>query len=337
MKAAFIRKTGDPEVIEYGDMPDPQPGLSQVLVKVTAVAVNPIDTYIRSGAIALPLEFPYIIGCDLAGVVERVGEEVQRFQPGDRVWCSNQGLFGRAGSFAEYAAVDEDWLYPTPDGLDDESAAGGALVGITAHLGLHLHGRLQPGEIVFVNGGTGGVGSSVIQLAKAAGAKVIATAGSDAKLTRCRQLGADLAVNYRSATLDEEIRSFTESQSEGSNRGVNIWFETQREPTLERTIGLMAKRGRIILMAGRQARPDFPLGTFYVNDLQMCGFAMFNASPQEQRAAADGIHAAVAKGGWQVLVGKTLPLSESAAAHRLQQESTLEQKGELAGKIVLTP
>ena len=114
MKAAIIHETGSADVIQFSDIAQPVPGPTEVLVKVGAVSVNPIDTYIRSGAVALPIEFPYIIGCDLAGTVEACGDRATRFQPGDRVWGSNQSLFGRKGTFAEYAAVDEDWLYPTP-------------------------------------------------------------------------------------------------------------------------------------------------------------------------------------------------------------------------------
>jgi NADPH:quinone reductase len=332
MKAAFIRETGAPAVIQFGELPQPELKPTEVLVKVGAVAVNPIDTYIRGGMIAMQLTMPYIIGCDLAGTIEAVGPEVKRFKAGDRVWGSNQGLFGRQGTFAEYAAVDEKWLYPTPAGETDQQAAAGALVGITAHLGLFQFGRLKAGEVVFVNGGAGGVGSSVIQLAKSAGASVVTTVGNDQKAAYCRSLGADLVVDYHAATMDDDIRKFAAERG-----GINVWFETQREPTLERTISMMAPRGRIILMAGRQARPDFPLGAFYTRDLAMLGFAMFNATPDEQRACGDGINAAFAKGCWKPQVGKEFPISEAAAAHQLQQDNTLEKKGTLAGKIVLVP
>ena len=146
-----------------------------MLIRTSAVAVNPIDTYVRSGNVKLELPSPYIIGCDIAGTVVTVGSQVTGFQAGDRVWGSNQGLSGRQGTFSELAAVDESWLYPTPENVTDEDAAAIALTGITAHLGLHLHGNLAAGEIVFVNGGTGGVGSAVVQLAKASGATVITT------------------------------------------------------------------------------------------------------------------------------------------------------------------
>jgi NADPH2:quinone reductase len=332
MKAAFIRQVGPPSVIEYGDVPTPQPGPTEVLVKVGAVAVNPIDTYIRAGTVAMATRFPYIIGCDLAGTVEKCGSHVRRFHTGDRVWGSNQSLFGRQGTFAEYAAVDEQWLYPTPDEQSDASAAAGALVGITAYLGLHLHAGLKSGETVFVNGGAGGVGSSVIQLAKAAGAKVITTAGRSETLQTCRELGADLTLNYHDASMDKQIRDFAEA-----TKGIQVWFETQREPTLDRTIGLMSLRGRIILMAGRAARPEFPVGPFYVKDLRMIGFAMFNASPEEQRTAGEGLNELFRKKAWNPQIGLQLPLSAAAKAHQLQEDNTLQKAGTLQGKIVLTP
>lgn len=332
MKAAFIEQTGEPGVIQYGDLPTPEPAADQVLVKVGAVAVNPIDTYIRSGFVPAATEFPYIIGCDLAGTVEAVGSEVARFKPGDRVWGSNQSLFGRRGTFAEYAAVGEEWLYPTPDSMSDDAAAAGSLVGITAHLGLFLHAGLRAGEVVFVNGGTGGVGAAVVQLAKAAEAKVIATVGNDEKKALCESWGADCVLNYRDDSLDDQIREFAES-----NGGLHVWFETQRTPTPDRTVELMSKRGRIILMAGRDARPEFPVGPFYVKDLKLCGFAMFNASPEEQRVAAEAINELASNGGWHPQLGKMLPLSEAAAAHQLQEENTLQGSGTLTGKIVLNP
>src|SRR6476619_4060325 len=121
MKAAYIEATGPAEgSIKYADLPKPQPGPSQVLVRTGAVAVNPIDTYLRNGANYWELPKPFIIGCDLAGTVEAVGPQAKRFRPGDRVWGSNQGLMARQGTFAEYCAADEQWLYPTPHTVTDE-------------------------------------------------------------------------------------------------------------------------------------------------------------------------------------------------------------------------
>ncbi len=332
MKAAFISETGPPTNIQIGEMPVPSVAANQVLVKTAAVAVNPIDTYIRSGNVKMELPPKYIVGCDIAGTVQTVGDNVQRFKVGDRVWGSNQSLFGRKGTFAELAAVHEDWLYPTPDGMSDDVAAAGALVGTTAHLGLFLNAGLQSGETVFVNGGTGGVGAAVIQLAKSVGAKAIATVGSAEKKALAESWGADCVLNYRDADLDDQIRAFSEA-----NGGLHVWFETQRDPSPDRTVDMMSKRGRIIFMAGRAARPEFPVGPFYVKDLRLFGFAMFNASPDEQRAAADGVNSLFEQGGWHPQIGQRFTLSKAAAAHQLQEDNTLGGSGTLSGKIVLNP
>ena len=332
MKAALIHETGAADVIQYADVPFPEPGRTEVLVKVGAVAVNPIDTYIRSGVVALPLEFPYIIGCDLAGTVEKCGPAVSQFRPGDRVWGSNQGLFGRQGSFADYVTVDEKWLYASPSDQPDTEAAAGALVGITAHLGLFHHAELKGGEVLFVNGGTGGVGAAVVQLGKSVGAKVITTVGSAEKKSLCESWGADLVVDYHSSSADDEIHEFAERAG-----GINVWFETLREPTLERTIGMMAPGGRIVLMAGRDARPLFPVGAFYLKNLKMCGFAMFNATDVEQRDCARSLNVLYESGDWCPHIGETFPLSQAVAAHQLQEANTLGNRGSLTGKIVLVP
>src|SRR6266550_6989269 len=219
MKAAFIESAGPADAIRYGDLPKPSPKAGEVLVKVGASALNPIDVYIRAGTVAMPLPKPFIPGCDLAGTVEAVGAGARRFKAGDRVWGSNQGLLGRQGTLAEYAAVNEDWLYPTPPGVSDTQAAAAALVGITAHLGLFRDCKLQPGETVFVNGGTGGVGSMVVQMTKAIGGKVITTVGSAEKAELCRRWGADCVLNYKTDDIPARVKEFTQG------KGVNVWYE----------------------------------------------------------------------------------------------------------------
>jgi NADPH2:quinone reductase len=330
MKAAYIEQTGPPNVIQYGELPKPTPLAGQVLVKVGAVAINPIDTYVRSGMVKMELPRPFIIGADLAGTVEAVGSGVRRFRPGDRVWGSNQGLLGRQGTFAEYVAVDEEWLYATPPNVSDEQAAAIALVGITAWLGLVPRAQLKPGETLFVNGGTGGVGSTVVQMGKALGARVITTAGSDEKVNICRQLGADVAINYKTQDVDAAIRA-------AAPQGVHVWWETLREPDFDRTVGLLASEGRMILMAGRDARPVFPVGPFYVKGCSLFGFAMFNASAELQQQAGEQIGRWLQEGKLTPRIDRVLPLSQAAEGHRLQEENTIGQKGTLAGKIVLKP
>jgi NADPH:quinone reductase len=328
MKAAYITKPGPPESIIIGELPTPQPTGDQVLVRVTAAAVNPIDTYVRSGAVKMDIPLPYIVGADLAGVVEKLGPNAKKFKVGDRVWGTDQGLMGRQGTFAEYAAVEERWLCPIPAGVTDETAAACALVGITAQLGLVRDAKLRAGETLFVNGGTGGVGSMVVQMAKALGARVITTAGSDQKLKLCLEYGADAAINYREEKVSARVKELAPD-------GVDVWWETIREPNFEQTIPLLARRGRMVLMAGRDARPIFPVGPFYTKDCRLFGFAMFNATREEQDAAAADINRWLAAGKLKPRIDRILPLEKTAEAHRLQEESTVGNSGALAGKIVI--
>lgn len=329
MKAAFFDATGTPDVIRVGDLPTPEPKAGEVRVKVLAASINPIDTYIRSGAAPMPLPKPAITGTDFAGVVDAVGPGA-RYKVGDRVWGSNQGLLGRQGTCAEFVCVEDKWAYPTPDGVSDEQAAACALVGITAHLGLFQRAKLTHGETVFVNGGTGGVGSMVVQMAMAAGAKVICTVGSDEKAAQARELGADLVINYKAEDVAAGVKAF-------SPGGVQVWYETLPPSDFDRTVELMAPRGRVVVMAGRAARPVLPNGPFYVKGLSLLGFAMFNMSADEQRGSAEDMNKWLAAGRLKALVGARFPLAQTAQAHQLQEDNTLRKAGTLAGKIVITP
>ena len=331
MNAAYINKPGPCNEIIVGEIPTPQPMQDEYLIRIKAISLNPIDMYIRAGTINMPLPKQFISGCDFAGVVEKVGENCSRFKEGDRVWGSNQGLLGRQGTSAEFAAIKEDWLYPSPEGVDDQQLAASSLVGITAHLGLFRNVNLKAGETIFVNGGTGGVGSMVVQMAKAIGAKVITTVGSSAKEDLCRSWGADKVINYKTDDIPKEVKDYT------NNQGVHVWFETQREPDFFKIVDLMAPRGRIIIMAGRTAQPLFPVGPFYVKGLTLTGFAMFNATPDEQRRCANDINAWLASGKLKSHIGAAFPLSKAAEAHKLLEENTLKGIGTLSGKVILLP
>ena len=338
MKAAFITETGPTDRIQVGEQPHPLErentapdlGPTEVLVAVRAVAVNPIDTYLRAGEVARPAALPYILGCDFAGEIAAIGptaRDRRGWRIGDRVWGSNQGLLGREGTFAEFVRTDADWCFRTPDQMADPVAAAGALVGITAHLGLFTHGDLAPGEILFVNGGSGGVGSSAIQFAKAQGCKTIATGGSDESREKATALGADLTLDYAAADRDEQIAAFCEQHH---RPGVDVWLETHPSPDLPRTLPLMSPRGRVVLMAGRSAKTELPVGPTYVNNLSIRGFAMFNHTAKEQRLAGETISGLAEIGEWRPPVGRLLAFEEAAEAHRLQES------GEVSGKIVLT-
>ena len=330
MKSTFINKTGGPEVIQYGDLPDPTPASGEVLVRVGAVSVNPIDTYIRGGMVATELPMPFVVGSDLAGTVEAVGEGVAQWKTGDRVWGANQGGHGRQGTSAELACVAEEWLHAIPEGVSAADAAAVALVGITAHIGLVLRAKVVAGETVFVNGGAGGVGSMVVQIAKALGARVIATAGSDERVAKAKAFGADEGINYKTEDVAARVL-------EWGPEGVDVLWETRRETDFDWAVGLLAKRGRMVVMAGRDARPMLPVGPLYVKDCSVHGFAMFNYTAEEQRPCGDAINRWLAEGKLKANIDRVLPLSEVAAAHQLQEENTIGLAGTLAGKIVLKP
>jgi NADPH2:quinone reductase len=224
--------------------------------------------------------------------------------------------------------VDEQWLYPIPEDVSFEDAAAVALVGITAHLGLFRDAQLKMGEQVFVHGGSGGVSSCVVQMARTIGARVMTTAGNEDKVQICRKLGANVVVNYRTGNVEEALNRFGE---------VDVWWENLREPNLERAVSHLALRGRIIVMAGRDAKPALPVGPFYTRDARLHGFAMFNAPAEEQRKAAAEINRWLARGKLRPQIDRVLKLSETAEAHKLQEASVSGKKSTLAGKIVLVP
>ena len=328
MKAAYIEATGDAKAIRVGELMDPEPGPGEVLVRVGYTALNPVDIYLRTGFLAMPMAFPYVVGCDLAGTVEKLGPGASRFRVGERVWGSNQGLLGRQGTCTELASVHEDWLYPTPEGVSDRDAAAMALVGITAHVGLFFRGALQAGEVVYVPGGSGGVGSMVVQMAKAVGARVATSAGHPDRVQLCRDLGADVAFNYKEDDISAGLREF-------SPEGIDVWYETQREPDLEVSVPLLRARGRIIVMAGRAAKPVLPLGAFYPRLCSILGFAMFNCSADEQRRASEDINRWASEGKLRAIVGKEFSLDAAAEAEQFLEDNTLGGAGHLTGKVVI--
>lgn len=204
-----------------------------------------------------------------------------------------------------------------------------ALVAITAHLGLFRDAKLGSGETIAVIGGTGGVGSMVVQMAKLAGARVITTAGSDAKVEVAKGLGADEVIGYHRESIGEGLTRI-------APQGVDVFWETRREPDFDVAVAAMKERGRMILMAGRDARPPFPVGPFYVKECSLKGMVMFKATPGEVALSGQEINRWLAEGRLKANISHTLPLAEAAEAHRLQEAATLKGAGNLAGKIVLT-
>ncbi len=324
MKAAYIDAPGPPEAIRFGELPTPEVRPGTILVRVDAVCVDPIDVYIRSGSFKIALPSPFVIGRDLVGRVEQVGSGASKFKVGDRVWCNNQGYDGRQGTFSEFALIEERLLYPLPAGVNEQQAVAFVHSACTACLGLQ---RAQPraGETLFVNGGAGNVGSALIQMAKGRGLRVAATAGNPEGLEWCRSIGAEAVANYHEDDLDAVLKKFAPD-------GVDTFWDTSGQPDFDAAINRLATGGRIIVMAGLNARPPFPVGPFYVKGCSMHGFAITHAKEEELAMSAEAIVDWMAQGKLKVRIDRVLPLSEAQIAHRL-----VEEHAPLAGKIVLTP
>jgi NADPH2:quinone reductase len=197
---------------------------------------------------------------------------------------------------------------------------------LTAHTGLVREARLRSGEAVFINGGAGNVGSATLQMAHNIGARVLVTAGSADRIRHCLELGADRAINYKTDDLVKAIRDF-------APQGIDVYWDTTRQPDFERAMPLMAHRGRIIVMAGLDAHPSFPVGAFYTRDCSMHGFAITNVTPAELRDGAEVINRWLSKGRLRGKIDRVMRLAEAAAAHRLVED----HQAALNGKIVLAP
>jgi NADPH2:quinone reductase len=212
--------------------------------------------------------------------------------------------------------------------VSDEQAAAMALVGITAHLGLADEARLDAGETILVNGGSGAVGSTVIQMAKALGARVIATTSGEEKLAYCKSLGADHVFDHEADNVPERVAGV-------APEGVQVWWETSRKPNFDTAVACLARRGRIVLMAGRQARAELPVGPFYSKCARVLGFVMFLAAPESQRRAADRINRWLASGVLKAKIDRVGKLEETAELHRLQEQNTLQAANAVRGKLVV--
>lgn len=308
MRAAFIDRRGSADEIRYGVLPMPTPGPTDVLVRVTAAAVNHVDTFVRSGAYATTLPFPFVVGRDLVGTVAARGSGVSEFGVGDAVWTNSLGHAGRQGAAAEYAVVSSDRLYPLPADIEPTGMAAMVHPAATAHLALTAHGGLRAGETVLVVGAAGHVGRAATVLAARAGAQVVAVA-SAADLDTCRNLGAAVALDRRHPDLARLIMDTVPG-------GVDVHLDTSGHHDLDDAAAVLAPRGRIVLMAGLNARPVLPVGALYTRDARIAGFAISNASTTDLAAAAHRINQLVAEGALSPKRVEVLPLSGAAAAHR---------------------
>jgi len=340
MRAVCFYSHGGPEVLQYKDLPEPEPGPEQVLVRLKAAALNHLDLWVRNGLPKSKIEYPHIPGADGAGEVAAVGACVTRWKPGDRVVinsnlgcghckfclagqdnrCQNWELLGetRSGTYAEYVLVPEDNLYLLPDGFDEHRAAAAGLVFHTAWHSLIVRGNLHPGEAVLVVGASGGVNTACIQIAKLVGATVFVVGSSTEKLVLAESLGADFLIDRsQEADWDKAVYFMTEK------RGVDVVVDNVGA-TFPMSFRAAAVGGRI-LTVGNTAAPVFEIDNRYIfgKHLSILGSTM--GTRKDFAEVMDLIFA----GQLKPVVGHTYPLREARAAQELLE------RGEQKGKITL--
>jgi NADPH2:quinone reductase len=322
--AAFIEQPGPASAIRFGELPLPALQAHDVRVRVVAVAVDHVDTYVRSGAYPVEMPLPFVIGRDMVGTVEAVGERVTHVRPGQTVWSNCLGLDGLQGTFAERIVAPEGRLFVLPPGLDAVSSVAVLHSALTAVIGLFDKARLAAGDTLFVNGGSSSVGLAVLQIAKAVGARVGVTAGSDEKAAWCRASGADLVVNYRQQSVSDAIHRFAPG-------GLDVYWEATPAVDFERVVPLMAPHGRLVVIAGRDAPSPLPVRPFYLRNCSLHGFTVSGTSLSDLQRCGRQINGWLARGVLKAHVQAVLPLAQAAQAHRMQEAGGLE------GKLVLTP
>lgn len=249
MKAILCKETGTPDVMYIGETPKPIPSSTQVLVKVKATALNRADTLQRQGLYPPPKGESEIMGLEMAGIIEEVGNQITKWKAGDRVFALLAG-----GGYAEYVTLDEQLLLPIPKNLSFEQAAAVAEVFLTAHQALFWLADLKRDEYVLIHAGASGVGTAAIQLAKLAGAQVIVTAGSSSKLQKCKELGADLAINYKEEDFTEQVKRFTQG------KGANVIIDFIGASYDQQNMNSISVDGRWVVLAmlgGRKGELDF--------------------------------------------------------------------------------
>ena len=315
-----MKEFGEPEVLRLEEVPTSQLSPGEVLVRMHAIGVNPVETYIRAGTYARLPALPYTPGNDGAGVVEQVGADVSEFKPGDRVYTAGSV----SGTYAEIALCKKEQVHRLPENV---SFAQGAAMGTpyaTAYRGLFQRADAKPDETVLVHGASGGVGMAAVQLAHARGLRVFGTAGSDEGRKLARELGADEVFDHRAPDHFEQIMNAT------GGRGVDVIVELLANVNLGKDLTILAKGGRVAIIGSRGRVEIDPRDTMQ-RDVDLRGMVLPNTPPAELASIHAALVAGLENGTLRPLIGKEFPLAEAAQAHRAVMEP-----GAL-GKIVLIP
>jgi len=320
MKAILVHGFGGPEVFRLEEVPKPQPGPGQVLVRMQAIGVNPVETYIRAGTYAYKPALPYTPGNDGAGVIEQVGADVKEFKAGDRVYTAGS----ISGTYAEFALCKTEQVHQLPANV---SFAQGSAIGTpyaTAYRGLFQRADAKPGETVLVHGASGGVGTAAVQLARARGLRVFGTAGSDEGRKLAREQGAHEVFDHRAPDQFEQLMEAT------GRRGVDVIVELLANVNLGKDLTILANGGRIAII-GSRGRVEINPRDAMQRDADLRGLVMPNTPPAELASIHAALVAGLENGTLRPVIGKEFPLAEAAQAHRVVMEPRA------VGKIVLLP
>ncbi|AJE02242.1 NADPH:quinone reductase [Geobacter pickeringii] len=320
MKAIRVREFGLPEVMRVEEVPVPTPGPGEVVVRLHAVGVNPVDTYIRSGQYLPGLKLPYTPGLDGAGVISAVGPEVRHRQVGERVYVARS----LTGTYAEEVLCKEFQSHPLPEGI---GYGQGAAIGVpygAAFRALFQRAHGVAGETVLVHGASGGVGIAAVQLARAAGLRVIGTAGTEKGEAMVLAQGAHHVLNHRSDGYLDKLQDLT------CGKGVDVVVEMLANVNLDRDLGVLAKGGRVVIVGSRGRVEIDPRATF-MGETAILGMTLFNATERELASMHAAFGEGLSNGTLRPVVSRELPLAEAAEAHHAVMESST------LGKIVLLP
>ncbi len=306
MNAIQVRAFGGPEVLEVCDVPDLQPGPGQVLVRLMAAGVNPVETYIRAGTYAKLPALPFTPGSDGAGVVEKIGAGLApAIQPGQRVWVHGSV----SGTYAEMALCDAGCVFALPDGVTFAQGAALGIPACTAWRALMQRGGAKPGETVLVHGATGGVGGATVQFAREAGLRVLATGGSEAGRAMLSELGADAVFDHTAEGEADAIRAATDG------KGVHLVVEMLANVNLARDLSLLARGGRVIVVGNRGSIEINPRDLM-LRDADVRGVMVSNTPAPELAECHAAIARSLVSGRLRPVIGQTFGLAEAAEAHR---------------------
>jgi NADPH2:quinone reductase len=325
MRAIRVHEYGGPAVMKLEEVPDPAAGPGEVVVRVRAAGVNPVDAYIHTGTYPRKPALPYTPGQDGAGEVLSVGADVKDFKAGDRVYiCGVGNTVAGAGTYAERALCIPSQLHHLPARV---SFAQGAALGVpycTAYRALFHRAHAKAGETLLVHGATGGVGIACVELAHARGLTVIGSGGTDAGLAAVRGHGADVVVNHREPSYTDEITRAT------GGKGVNLIVEMAAHINLERDLGLLARYGRVVVV-GNRGKTEIDARQAMARDAAILGMTLFNVNEADFVEIHAALIAGLTNGTLNPVVGREIPLAEATRAHE-----GVMQPGAL-GKIVLVP